>query len=198
MRVHWSVVVILWLFTWSLATSLPATVEGRSPAAYWLAGFGGALVLLASLVAHELAHVVVARRCGVAVVDITLWLVGGMSTLGGEATTPRAALRIAIAGPVISLVLAAGFGGLVVALHAVGAAPMVVGVVYWLGVTNLLMGLFNLLPGAPLDGGRVLRALLWRRRGDLVRAGLSAARTGQVLAFVLIASTTSPCPSMRW
>ena len=187
-RVHWSAVVILWLFAWSLATSLPATAEGYSPGAYWLAGFCGALVLLVSLLAHELAHVVVARRCGVAVVDITLWLVGGMSTLGGEAPTPKSAFRIAIAGPVISLALAAAFGGLVAALHAIGAAPIAIGVVYWLGVTNLLMGLFNLLPGAPLDGGRVLRALLWRRRGDLVRAGLSAAHTGQVLAFVLIAS----------
>ena len=187
-RVHWSVVVILLLFTWSLATSLPSTVEGCSTAAYWLAGFCGALMLLASLVAHELAHVVVARRWGVSVVDITLWLVGGMSTLGGEAKTPKAALRIAIAGPVLSLALAAAFGGLVAAVHTAGAAPIVVGVAYWLGVTNLLMGLFNLLPAAPLDGGRMLRALLWRRRGDLVRASLSAAHTGQVMAFVLIAS----------
>ena len=187
-RLHWSVLVVLWLFAWSLASSLPGLVEGYSAVTYWLAGVCGALVLLASLLAHELAHVVVAHRSGIAVVDITLWLVGGMTNLGGEPATPKAAFRIAIAGPVATLVLAAAFGGLFVALDIVGAAPIVVGVVYWLGVTNLLMGLFNLLPGAPLDGGRVLRALLWRRRGDLVRAGLSAARTGQVLAFVLIAS----------
>ncbi|MDR3657286.1 MAG: site-2 protease family protein [Mycobacterium sp.] len=186
-KVHWSVLVILWLFTWSLATSLPGVVKGYSPGAYWLAGACGALVLLASLLAHELAHAVVARRSGVAVGDVTLWLFGGVTTLGGEAKTPKAAFRIAIAGPATSLLLAATFGGLVAALHTVRAAPIVVGVASWLGVINLLLGLFNLLPGAPLDGGRVLRAFLWRRHGDSVRAGIGAAHAGRVLAFVLIA-----------
>jgi Zn-dependent protease len=186
-KVHWSVLVILWLFTWSLASSLPSVVKGYSPGAYWLAGACGALVLLASLLAHELAHAVVARRSGVAVGDVTLWLFGGVTTLGGEAKTPKAAFRIAIAGPATSLVLAAAFGGLVVALHALRAPHIVVGVASWLGVINLLLGLFNLLPGAPLDGGRVLRAFLWRRHGDSVRAGIGAAHAGRVLAFILIA-----------
>lgn len=185
--VHWSVLVILWLFTWSLAGTLPGVVKGYSAGAYWLAGMCGALVLLASLLAHELAHAVAARRSGVAVGDVTLWLFGGVTTLGGEAKTPRAAFRIAIAGPATSLMLAATFGGLVAALHAVGAAPIVVGVASWLGAINLLLGLFNLLPGAPLDGGRVLRAYLWRRHGDPVRASIGAAHAGRVLAFILIA-----------
>ncbi|MEE6177617.1 site-2 protease family protein [Mycobacterium sp. 050134] len=184
--VHWSVLVILWLFTWSLASTLPGVVKGYSSGAYWLAGVCGALVLLASLLAHELAHAVVARRSGVAVGDVTLWLFGGVTTLGGEAKTPRAAFRIAIAGPATSLVLAATFGGLVAALDAVRAAPIVIGVASWLGVINLLLGLFNLLPGAPLDGGRVLRAFLWRRNGDPVRASIGAAHAGRVVAFVLI------------
>lgn len=122
-NVHWSVLVILWLFTWSLASTLPGTVRGYSPVAYWAAGACGALVLLASLVAHELAHAVVARRAGVAVGSVTLWLFGGVTTLGGEAKTPRAAFRIAIAGPATSLALAALFGGLVAALPTLGAAP---------------------------------------------------------------------------
>ncbi len=185
-KVHWSVLVILWLFTWSLASSLPGVAKGYSHGAYWLAGACGALVLLASLLAHELAHAVVARRSGVAVGDVTLWLFGGVTTLGGEAKTPKAAFRIAIAGPATSLVLAAAFGALVAALHTVRAAPIVVGVASWLGVINLLLGLFNLLPGAPLDGGRVLRAILWRRHGDSVRAGVGAAHAGRVLAFILI------------
>ncbi len=187
-RLHWSVLVVLWLFAWSLASSLPDLAEGYSPADYWLAGVCGALVLLASLLAHELAHVVVAHRSGIAVVDITLWLVGGMTNLGAEPATPTAAFRIAIAGPVANLACAVVFGGLFVALETSGAAPIAVGVVYWLGVTNLLMGLFNLLPGAPLDGGRALRARLWRRHGDIVRAGIGAAHTGQVLAVVVIVS----------
>lgn len=186
-KVHWSVLVILWLFTWSLASTLPGAVKGYSPAAYWLAGACGALVLLASLLAHELAHAVVARRAGVAVGSVTLWLFGGVTTLGGEAKTPKAAFRIAIAGPATSLALAAFFGGLVAALHTVRAAPIGVGVVSWLAAINLLLGLFNLLPGAPLDGGRVLRAFLWRRHGDSVRASIGAAHAGRVVAFILIA-----------
>ncbi|MGZ4586064.1 MAG: site-2 protease family protein, partial [Mycobacterium sp.] len=161
-------------------------VKGYSPVAYWAAGACGALVLLASLVAHELAHAVVARRAGVAVGSVTLWLFGGVTTLGGEAKTPKAAFRIAIAGPATSLALAAAFGGLVAALDTVGAAPIVVGVASWLAVINLLLGLFNLLPGAPLDGGRVLRAFLWRRHGDSVRATIGAAHAGRVVAFILI------------
>ncbi len=186
-NVHWSVLVILWLFTWSLASTLPGSVKGYSPVAYWAAGACGALVLLASLVAHELAHAVVARRAGVSVGSVTLWLFGGVTTLGGEAKTPRAAFRIAIAGPATSLALAAIFGGLVAALPTVGAAPIVVGVASWLAGINLLLGLFNLLPGAPLDGGRVLRAFLWRRHGDSVRASIGAAHAGRVVAFILIA-----------
>ncbi len=185
-NVHWSVLVILWLFTWSLASTLPGAVKGYSHGAYWLAGACGALVLLASLLAHELAHAVVARRAGVAVGSVTLWLFGGVTTLGGEAKTPKAAFRIAIAGPATSLALAALFGGSVAALHTVRAAPIVVGVASWLAVINLLLGLFNLLPGAPLDGGRVLRAYLWRRHGDMVRASIGAAHAGRVLAFILI------------
>ncbi|OBF10140.1 zinc metalloprotease [Mycobacterium sp. ACS4054] len=186
-NLHWSVLVILWLFTWSLASTLPSSVGGYSPVAYWAAGACGALVLLASLVAHELAHAVVARRAGVPVGSVTLWLFGGVTTLGGEAKTPAAALRIAIAGPVTSLGLAAVFGGLVAALPAMGASPIAVGVASWLAGINLLLGLFNLLPGAPLDGGRVLRAFLWRRHGDSVRATIGAAHAGRVVAFILIA-----------
>ena len=124
---------------------------------------------------------------GLAVGSVTLWLFGGVTTLGGEAKTPKAAFRIAIAGPATSLALAAIFGGLVAVLHTVRAAPIVIGVASWLAVINLLLGLFNLLPGAPLDGGRVLRAVLWRRHGDSVRASIGAAHAGRVLAFILIA-----------
>lgn len=185
-KVHWSVLVILWLFTWSLATTLPGAVKGYAPVAYWLAGAGGALVLLASLLAHELAHAVVARRSGISVNDVTLWLFGGVTTLGGEAKTPKAAFRIAFAGPATSLALSVTFGALAVALALVRTPPIVISVVWWLAAVNLLLGVFNLLPGAPLDGGRLVRAYLWRRHGDVVRAGIGAARAGRVVAFVLI------------
>jgi len=181
------VIVILWLFTWSLATTLPGVAAGYSRPAYWLAGACGALVLLASLLAHELAHAIVARRMGVSVGGVTLWLFGGVTKLQGEPKTPKAAFRIAFAGPATSLVLAAAFAVLAAALDTVRAAPIVVSVAWWLAGINLVLGLFNLLPGAPLDGGRLVRAYLWRRHGDSVRAAIGAAHAGRVVAFILIA-----------
>ena len=185
--VNWSVLVLLWLFTWSLSDyTLPQGAPGHSPAAYWFAGLVGGVLLLASLLAHELAHALVARRAGVEVKGLTLWLFGGVANLGGEARTPAADLRIAIVGPATSLGLAAGFGATAVALDGLGIAHLVVSVAWWLSGINLMLGLFNLVPGAPLDGGRVLRAVLWRRTGDRARAAIGAARAGRVVAFGLV------------
>ena len=186
-NVNWSVLVILWLFTWSLASTLPTTAAGYSTGAYWVAGACGATVLLASLLAHELAHAIVARRAGVKVLDVTLWLVGGVTRLGGQAKTPRTAFRIAVAGPATSLLLGAFFAGAGVGLRTLGVGHIVIGVAWWLAGINTLLGVFNLLPGTPLDGGQVLRAWLWRRHGDPTRAAIGAARAGRTLAFVLIA-----------
>ena len=186
LTVHWSVLVILWLFTWSLAASLPDVAPGYSRAAYWLAGAVGGAVLLASLLAHELTHAIVARRAGVEVVGVKLWLFGGIARLGGEARTPRTAFWIAASGPATSLGLAALFACLTVGLRAVGAPDIVVSVASWLAAINCVLGVFNLLPGAPLDGGRILRAYLWRRHGDAVRAEIGAARAGRILALILI------------
>ncbi len=184
--VHWSVLVILWLFTWSLASTLPHVAPGHSAAAYWLAGAIGAVLLLASLLAHELTHAVVARRAGITVSGVTLWMLGGIASLGSDAKTPKTEFRVAVSGPGTSLALAALFAGAATGLHAFGAAPIVVGVASWLSGINLLLGLFNLLPGTPLDGGRILRAYLWHRHGDPVRAAVGAARGGRILGFILI------------
>ena len=186
LTVHWSVLVILWLFTWSLAATLPDAAPGHATSAYWLAGACGAAVLLASLLAHELTHAIVARRAGIEVVGVKLWLFGGIARLGGEAKTPRTAFWIAASGPAVSLALAAVFAGAAAGLRVVGMTNIVVAVAWWLAVINLILGLFNLLPGAPLDGGRILRAYLWRRHGDAVRAAVGAARAGRVVAYVLI------------
>ncbi|PEG40729.1 site-2 protease family protein [Mycolicibacterium agri] len=184
---HWSVLVIAWLFTWSLATTLPTVAPGYGARTYWLAGACGALILLASLLAHELTHALVARRAGIEVRSVKLWLFGGIARLGGDAKTPREAFWIAASGPAVSLALAAVFAGSASGLDALGAAPIVVAVGWWLSGINLILGLFNLLPGAPLDGGRILRAFLWRRHGDAVRSAVGAARAGRVVAYVLIA-----------
>ncbi len=184
--IHWSVLVVLWLFTWSLASTLPDTAPGHTSTTYWLAGFCGAVVLLASLLAHELTHSVVARHNGIKVVGLRLWLFGGTARLGSEAKTPGMEFRIAAAGPAMSLALAAVFAAAAAVLRAAGTANIVVAVAWWLAGVNAILGLFNLLPGAPLDGGRILRAYLWRRHGDARRAALGAARAGRTVAYVLI------------
>jgi len=184
--IHWSTLVILWLFTWSLATTLPSATPGYSTSTYWLAGLVGATVLLASLLAHELTHAVVARREGVEVSGVTLWLFGGVARLRGEAKTAKSEFKIAASGPLVSLALAAVFAVTAMLLNNFRVTSLVVGVAWWLAGINLMLAVFNLLPAAPLDGGRVLRAIVWRRTGDPVRAAVIAARSGQVLGYVLI------------
>lgn len=185
--IHWSTLVILWLFTWSLATTLPHVSPGYSTSTYWLAGLVGAVALLASLLAHELTHAVVARREGVPVESVTLWLFGGVARLRGEAKTAKSDFKIAASGPAVSLALAAVFAATAVVLRHFGVESIVVAVAWWLAGINLILALFNMLPAAPLDGGRVLRAILWRRHGDRTRAAVTAARSGRVLGYVLIA-----------
>ncbi|OBC00372.1 zinc metalloprotease [Mycobacterium sp. 852013-50091_SCH5140682] len=184
--IHWSVVVVLWLFTWSLASLLPGVAGGHSEAAYWLAGLCGAMVLVASLLAHEATHAIVARRNGIEVKGLKLWLLGGVARLGSEPKTPRTDFLVAVAGPMTSLVLAGAFAGIAAILRYTGAADLVVGVSWWLAGINLVLGLFNLVPGAPLDGGRILRAFLWRKWGDPMRAAVGAARAGRGVGYSLI------------
>lgn len=183
----WSVLVVLWLVAWGAGRSvLPETAPGYAVAEYWGAGLVVAVLLLLSLLCHEVAHAVTARRAGLEVEGLTLWLFGGVAALRGEPRRPQDDLRIATAGPLTSLVLALGLSALASAL--VGTAPqLAVASLAWLGVVNLLLGVFNLLPGAPLDGGRVLRALLWWRSGDRRAAELRATRAGRATAGVLIA-----------
>lgn len=187
LAMNWSVLVIAWLLTWSLATgSFPNEAPGHSEGTYWAVGLAAAVVFFGSLLAHELAHALVARRHGVEVKGLTLWLFGGVATLGSEPRTPRADFRIAVAGPATSLALAAGFGLVASGLMLVGVAHIVVVAASWLSGINLMLGVFNLIPGAPLDGGRLLRAFLWNHHGDRVRAAVTAAQAGAVVGYGLI------------
>lgn len=187
LSLDWSVFVVAGVLAWGLAgDALPAGAPGHSATAYWLAGLIAAALFFASLLAHELAHALAARRAGVEVKQLALWLFGGVASLGGEPATPRADVRIAAVGPATSLGLAAGFAAAAAALDALGIPHMAVSVAGWLAGTNLLLGLFNLLPGAPLDGGRILRGCLWARRGDRARAATGAARAGCVIGYGLI------------
>ena len=140
-----------------------------------------------SLLAHELAHAFFAVRAGVRVEGITLWLLGGVAKLDGDAPTPGHDLRIAASGPIVSGLLGIGFGGLAVWLSTAGVAPLIAEAATWLARVNLLLAVFNLLPGAPLDGGRIVRAVAWRLGRDRLRAALVATRIGRVLGFGLVA-----------
>lgn len=185
---HWSVLLVAALIAWTLgAAILPEVEPGHDVLAYWLVGVGAAVLFFASLLAHELGHSLIARRQGVEVREITLWLLGGVSKLGADSGSAIDELRMAAIGPAISLVLAAAFGVVAVVVDLAGISTLVAAGLYWLAGTNLLLGLFNLIPAFPLDGGRILRAFLWRRHGDRVRATMSAARAGQAFGYALIA-----------
>jgi len=175
----WSALLIALLIAWTLGGQLlPAQVPGLTPAAYWLAGAVGAGLFLGSLLGHEIGHALVARRAGLRVRGITLWLLGGVAQLEDEPASPGDELRVAIVGPAVSLALAVGFGLAAVALSVVGGPALAGVVAAWLALANAVLAVFNLLPAAPLDGGRVLRGLLWRRHGNRVRASLTATRAG--------------------
>ncbi len=185
---NWSLLAVVGLIAWSLAAGFfPVEVPGRATGWYWLAGVVAAVVFVASLLAHELAHSVVAQRSGVRVDGITLWLFGGVSRLSGEVSSARTEALITAVGPLTSLVLGGVFVLLGLGLSA-GHAPGLLSVTLnWLGTINLLLAAFNLIPAAPLDGGRLLRALVWARTGDRFRATRVASRAGLGFGIILIA-----------
>jgi Zn-dependent protease/predicted transcriptional regulator len=188
-RAHWSVLIVTALIAWGLAAqALPGLDPGRPRWAYAVVGVVAAVLFVLGLLAHEVSHAVVARHSGVEVDSITLWLFGGVAQLHGEAKDPHAELRIAGVGPLVSLLLGVAFWIVAIGLSAAGVPEVVVGACTWLAGINVLLAVFNVLPGAPLDGGRLLRAVLWQRSGDRVRASISAARAGRGLGVALIAA----------
>jgi Zn-dependent protease/CBS domain-containing protein len=165
---------------------LPELDPERSAVAYIAAGIAAAVLFLASILAHELAHATVAKANGVEVEAITLWLLGGVAELKTEPRSPKAELAIAVVGPLSSGVLGGVFGVAAVGLSAAGANDLTVGVATYLAMTNVALAVFNLVPAAPLDGGRVLRAAVWRWTGDRDRASIAAARAGRIFGLTLI------------
>jgi Zn-dependent protease len=179
--------VIFALITWTLGVGYyPAQISGIAPGTAWALGAVSALLLFASIVAHEYGHAIVARRRGVQVEGIDLWLLGGVARMRGEAKRPEDELAYAIAGPAVTLGVALVFGALALAVPRSSAPELHAVLAYQALINAVLLG-FNLLPAFPLDGGRVLRALLWRSSGDAVRATTIAARIGRAFGFGLIA-----------
>jgi Zn-dependent protease/predicted transcriptional regulator len=186
-QVHWSVLLIFALIAWSLSTAtFPSEYPRSGGPELVVAGLVAAVVFLLALLAHEASHATVARHHGIEVDSITLWLFGGVAQLRGKAATPGVELRVAGVGPLVSLLLGAAFGILAAGLRAVGITGPLVGACAWLAGVNVLLAVFNAIPAAPLDGGRILRAALWQWRGDPFWATVTAARAGRMLGIVLM------------
>ncbi len=184
---HWSLALVFILIVGTLAVQiLPAVVPDQPQSAYWLVSALAAFLFYVSLLGHEMGHALVARRVGVSVDGITLWIFGGVARLRGEAATPASEVKIAIAGPLVSLALAVLFGVATLLLDVFNGPPVIEGGCVWLAASNAMLLLFNLIPAFPLDGGRLLRAWLWRRSHDRYRATSSAARLGRICSFLMM------------
>jgi Zn-dependent protease/CBS domain-containing protein len=187
---HYSWFVIAWLITLSLTSQFASLNHAWSPPIVWGLALVTAVLFFVSIVLHELAHATIARLSGVPVRGITLFALGGIAQIEKEAATPGKEFWIAIAGPIASVIiglscrLAASAAGFVAPAGALSAFAAVLG---WLAYINVVLALFNLVPGFPLDGGRVLRSVVWAITHSADRATRIAARVGQVVAFIFIA-----------
>ncbi|HEX6123722.1 MAG TPA: site-2 protease family protein [Ktedonobacterales bacterium] len=184
-RIHPSWLIILVLLTATLATGwFPQALPGETTGFYWSVGFLATLLLFASVLAHELAHALVARAHQLPIEEITLFLFGGVADLKEEPKRAGSEFQIAVVGPLTSLAI----GALSLAgwLALAGSVPLLPALLVYLGVSNLALGVFNLLPGFPLDGGRVLRSILWKLTGSLPTATRWATRVGQGIAYLFL------------
>ena len=183
-RVHYTWIFAVGLIAWSLAQGyFPMTNARLSPGTDLALGVAAALLLFGSVLVHELGHSIVARARGLRVENITLFIFGGVSSIAQEAATARDEFLVAVVGPLTSAVLAALFW---VLGQVAPPASAMAALANYLAFTNLLLGVFNILPGFPLDGGRVLRSIVWAVTGDPLRATRVASYVGQALAFLMI------------
>ncbi len=189
-KVDFSWLVLGLLITWSLGKGLfPGRYQGLSVTTYWLMGAAGAAGLFFSIVFHELWHSLVARRFGLPMTGITLFIFGGVAEMTDEPANPRVEFFMAVAGPLSSIVLGAALLGFDLLAGAMLSRP-IRGVVNYLGLLNLALAGFNLVPAFPLDGGRVLRSILWAAKGNIRWATKVASSIGAGFGLLLIALGT--------
>ena len=182
---HLSWFIILVLLTWSLASGWFAQLfPGWATTTYWIVAFISALLLFGCVLVHELAHALVAQASGLTVRNITLFIFGGVAHVEEDMKRPGVEFRVAIAGPIASFLLAGVAFLLVLPLRGSGASAEAA--LDYLAVANFLLGAFNLLPGFPLDGGRVLRSIIWKVTGNFKKSTHIASSVGQAFAYVFI------------
>jgi Zn-dependent protease/CBS domain-containing protein len=182
-RVHFSWLIIFGLITWSLSTFYFPQAAPQLPAlSYWASGAIAALLLFFSVAFHELSHSFVALRYKLTIINITLFIFGGVAQMKGEPPSPKAEFRIAVAGPLSSFFLSLMFAA---AYHLTGV-QVIKALFSYLAQLNLILGAFNLIPGFPMDGGRVVRAFLWKRSNDFFHATRKASSYGQKIAMLFI------------
>lgn len=178
-RIDASWIVIALLVTWSLAAGLfPEQYPDLPPITYWTMGVLGAFGLFFSIIFHEFAHSLVARKYDIPISGITLFIFGGVAEMEKEPKTPRAEFLMAIAGPIASLFLGIVFWIIGTLLEGAGVSMPVYGVLKYLGLINAILAVFNMIPAFPLDGGRVFRSILWHKSGDIQKATKKASRYG--------------------
>ncbi len=185
---HWSILAIGFVLMSVLTgTVLPGLVPGLSGAAYFMAALATSILFLGSIVAHELGHSIVAQRNDVAVRGITLFALGGVASLERDPDDPGAAARIALAGPAVSVAIGVASLALSGLVGSLGFGALTAAAFTWLGIINLALAAFNMIPALPLDGGRVLQAVLWKRSGERHQATISAANLGRWFGWAIIA-----------
>lgn len=187
--IHPSWLLILGLVSWSYGSGLAAQFPQLGAGMAGLLGLGAALLLFASVLAHELGHSLVALRQGIAVQSINLFFFGGLASLEKESKTPADAFWVAIAGPLVSLAL---FALLSLVVSGTGITGPLAAVLQLLASVNLILALFNLIPGLPLDGGNILKAAVWKLTGNPYRGVTFASRVGQLLGWIGILSGLIP------
>jgi len=186
-RIDWSWIIIALLITWSLSKGVfPSYYKNLSTQTYWWMGIIGALGLFLSIIAHEFSHSLVARKYGIPMKGITLFIFGGVAEMDEEPPSPKVEFMMAIAGPLSSIVIALVFYGVYSMGKQGGLSVPVTGVIGYLAMINALLAGFNLLPAFPLDGGRVLRSILWGVKKNLRWATYISSRIGSGFGILLI------------
>ncbi len=189
---NWSIIAVAAYLAASLGVvALPEWFPSSDTRSHVAVAIASTILFFLSIIFHELGHALFARRHGIEVDGITLWILGGFARLRQQAPTPKAEFQVAAAGPAASFILAFGFAGIAIGLDRWANAQLIAGALSWLAIVNALIAVSNLIPVSPLDGGRVLTALLWWRNGDAEHSRVLTARAGLVSGLTMIGGLTA-------